>query len=728
MAVMLCFGLCSFAQKSDYNLNFEVPESGKKLPLNWFEWGKGYEITTDSVTVHTGKKSIRLKPGTNMETAFGCAVTEIPAHYGTGSIVLTGYLKTENVDGYAGLIMRIDGENGALRFDNMNARGVKGTSDWKKYSIDLDLPEQAKAIYVGVIMKGSGVVWADNFHVSINGADVATLSPIPQKEYKASFDKEFDNGSGISKVPTDKTTIDNLTKLGLLWGYAKYHHPGIGTGNYNWDYELFRLLPAILVAKTNQQRDEAIYNKLKSLGEFKTRKPEKVNPKDAVLLPDLAWIENSGFSANLTQLLVKMKDAERAGKGYYIGINHEIGNAEFTNEKDYPKMDYTDTGYRLLGLYRYWNMIQYYFPYKNLITEDWKDVLREFIPKFISANDETTYKLAMLELIGRVHDTHANIYSDKALDKWRGNNFSAVNLKFIDNEPVVVGFYNDELGKKTGLKKGDAITLVNGKPIEQIIEEKQKYSPASNYPTQLRVIASNMLRSNDSIITLQYRRDNKLFTTKITAYPAAQPAKFTKQAQDTCFRMIIPKIAYIDAGTLKNDYVPKIKEALKGTDGLIIDMREYPADFIVFSVSSLFTRKNADFVKFTKASTASPGLFTYTPKLNILKSPDHYSGKVIVLIDEGTQSNGEYTTMAFRAGGARVIGSTTAGADGNITAISLPGGLRTVITGIGVYYPDGKETQRIGIVPDIEVKPTIAGIKAGKDELLDKAVEIINKK
>ncbi|WP_206367765.1 hypothetical protein [Sphingobacterium chungjuense] len=48
-----------------------------------------------------------------------------------------------------------------------------------------------------------------------------------------------------------------------------------------------------------------------------------------------------------------------------------------------------------------------------------------------------------------------------------------------------------------------------------------------------------------------------------------------------------------------------------------------------------------------------------------------------------------------------------------------------MISGIGVYYPDGTETQRVGVAPDIEVKPTIDGIKAGRDELLEKAIELI---
>ena len=84
--------------------------------------------------------------------------------------------------------------------------------------------------------------------------------------------------------------------------------------------------------------------------------------------------------------------------------------------------------------------------------------------------------------------------------------------------------------------------------------------------------------------------------------------------------------------------------------------------------------------------------------------------------------------MAFRAGdNTTIVGSTTAGADGNISTIILPGGLRTIISGIGVYYPDGTQTQRIGIVPDVKVEPTINGIKQGKDEVLEKALEIINK-
>jgi C-terminal processing protease CtpA/Prc len=69
-----------------------------------------------------------------------------------------------------------------------------------------------------------------------------------------------------------------------------------------------------------------------------------------------------------------------------------------------------------------------------------------------------------------------------------------------------------------------------------------------------------------------------------------------------------------------------------------------------------------------------------------------------------------------------VVGSTTAGADGNVSRIPLPGNVEGMISGIGVFYPDGRPTQRIGIVPDLVVRPTVAGIRAGRDEVLEAGV------
>lgn len=81
--------------------------------------------------------------------------------------------------------------------------------------------------------------------------------------------------------------------------------------------------------------------------------------------------------------------------------------------------------------------------------------------------------------------------------------------------------------------------------------------------------------------------------------------------------------------------------------------------------------------------------------------------------------------MAFQSSyNVKVVGSTTAGADGDVSAIDLPGGIQTMISGLGIYYPDGTETQQKGVKIDEFIEPTIKGIKLGKDEVLEKALQL----
>lgn len=103
-----------------------------------------------------------------------------------------------------------------------------------------------------------------------------------------------------------------------------------------------------------------------------------------------------------------------------------------------------------------------------------------------------------------------------------------------------------------------------------------------------------------------------------------------------------------------------------------------------------------------------------------------YSGQVMILMDESTRSHAEYTCMGLEQyPGARKIGFTTAGADGNVSWLYLPGRIRTAFSNLGVFYPDGRETQRVGIVPDMEIRPTIQGIREGRDEVLAAALILL---
>lgn len=724
---------CQSNKPSDFNFDFEKQTPGENLPDNWFTWGKDYKISIDKTIAQHGKSSVSLVPE-GKEAEFGCVVLAIPANYAGETIELKAFLKTEDVkNGFAGLIMRIDGKDNILEMDNMNDRGTTGTSDWKQYSVKLPLSSKAKKIFVGAIHTGTGKVWADNFEVFINDKNINDLKPIEKQASKASKDTEFDKGSAITAITLTKKNTKDIEVLGQVWGFLKYYHPAVSTGNYNWDYELFRVMPKILEAKTEQQRDEVLLAWIASLGEFKV-KQEKSIPANQVRMPaNLGWIQKINNSGLKTQLY-KIKDAERSGVNEYVEFAPGVGNTLYNNENGYAEMKYPDAGFRMLSLYRYWNIINYFFPYRDIIGEDWNTILTEFIPKFNNAKNEDEYQLTCLEIIARIHDTHANAWGDyTGINKFWGVNYAPVKVTFTEGQPVVTSFLHDELGLKTGLQKGDVITAINNKPVADIIKNNLKYIPASNYETQLRDLSVRIMRSNESTMNITYQRGKKTLKATINTYPEDKIdiyKIYKEQAKDTCFKMLSPKIAYLFPGSIKSSYLKKIMETAKDTDGLIIDLRCYPSDFIVFSLSEYLTPKTTPFAKFSATNLQSPGVFTYTPPISVGKeNKDNYKGKIVILVNETTQSQAEYTAMAFRtAPKATVIGSTTAGADGNLSRIILPGNIKTAMSGIGVYYPDGKETQRIGIVPDITIKPTIAGIRQNRDEVLEKAIEIVNKK
>jgi len=292
-----------------------------------------------------------------------------------------------------------------------------------------------------------------------------------------------------------------------------------------------------------------------------------------------------------------------------------------------------------------------------------------------------------------------------------------------------VDYYNDEYKNDTGLKIGDIITKIEGESIQKNVARKSKYYPASNTPTQLRNISLDILRSNASEIEIEYKSaDRPLESKSLKLYlkGSLDVYGWYKPNNDKCYRMLDNNIGYVTLQPIKKEDVSAIKNEFKDTKGIIIDIRNYPSYFVPFSLGSYFVSSSTPFVKFTAGDVNIPGQFSFIKELKIPGKGKTYKGKLLILVNELSQSQAEYTAMAFKAGNkTTIIGSTTAGADGNVSTIPLPSGVKT--SGLGVYYPDGKETQRVRIVPDIEVKPTISGIRSGKDELLDKAIETILK-
>lgn len=721
---------CQVKDDVKFNFDFELQENG--FSAGWGSFGSAnYTVRTDSATVRSGKYSAAIEHDRESQADFKALAFNLPENYEGRWITLSGYIRTEDVaDGYAGLWMRIDPE---VAFDNMGGRGVTGTTDWTKCEVTLTMdPARTTQIVIGGLLVGKGKMWLDDLMVTIDGKDISEASPYVKVSLPAEEDREFDKGSDIAIpfVVSKEWLASGLDLLGKVWGFMKYHHPEIGKGGYNWDYELFRVLPGYLKANTVKERDGILLDWINKYGDIPAVKREDTT-EDAFLKPDFAWVEKSDMSPELKDKIMEIYRNRHNGEHFYIRMLPGVGNPEFTNENPYSEMSYPDAGFRLLSLYRYWNMIKYFFPNTYMTDKYWDDVLKEYVPEFIYAGSRLEYELAALRLIGEIHDTHANLWGGgHEIRALRGNMRAPFRTQFIEGKLVVTDYYNPGLREASGPEIGDVITHIDGKSVEEITDSLRIYYPASNEAAKLRDIADDMLRSAGKAIRLNYVSSGREKQKEQTLYKTDELDIYhwyKIDKNEKCYKFIDGNIGYVTLASIQNEDIPLIKDIFKDTKGMVIDIRNYPSAFVPFLLGSYFVSATVPFVKFTHGSVDNPGEFTFGEGPKIAKPKETYRGKLVVIVNEYSQSQAEYTAMAFRAGAnTTIVGSTTAGADGNVSTILLPGGLRTMISGIGVYYPDGTETQRIGIVPDIVVEPTINGIRNGRDEVLEKAVEVIN--
>ena len=727
-------------QTKDYNLGFEQVSNPNELPDNWSKWGtSSYNVQVDSVVKRSGKYALRIESKDQAAAeGFSCPALSLPATFEGKEITVKAFMRTEGVEQPIGLMLRLDAQlHESLQFDNMMQKGIKGSEKWEEYSVTLPLSEETKTIYIGAILSGKGKLWVDDFQLLIDGKDIAFAKQKPKKTYQAEQDNEFRFGSKITVTTYTPQTVANLELLGRIWGFLKYYHPAVAKGDYNWDAELFRIMPSIINVSNTDERNKIFVEWIDRLGKVTAGKAPSVKKADIKLQPDFTWMEKPELGKTLSNKLKAVKNASREKEHYYISVNQSagyysftnVGNPVFKNERPYEQMNYTDdSGMRLLALYRYWNMIEYFFPYKHLTDRNWNSVLGEFIPVFLDGTTELAYKQALVQLMAHVNDTYSNIFSDRALDAWKGVNSSPYQISFVEGKAVVTGFRNGDPEIPADLKRGDIITHIGEKTVEQFVEERKPYIPASNISVQMYNIEYELLRTNDDKMSLQIIRNGLSQKIDIACWPRTR-IRSLNSSPKASYRLLSPEIGYIWPETLQNDSISCIMEQFKETKGIIIDFRcDPPSDFTVLTLGDWLTPQPVDFVKFAVGSIEQPGMFTFTESLQVGdKNEPYYKGKVVIIVNEETQRSAEYLTMAFQtAPHATVIGSTTGASDGNLSSIMLPGLVPTMVTGSGVYYPDGRETQRVGIKVDVEVKPTLQGILEDRDELLEKAIEIIN--
>lgn len=562
-------------------------------------------------------------------------------------------------------------------------------------------------------------------------------------------DKEFHSGSQIQLTRVDELQTENLCRLAKVWGFVKYRHPLVVSGQVNWDAELFRVMPGVLDAGSREEANAVVVAWLERFPYEAPAKLQKDNPdfralyRDAkpILEADLSWLhDESALGAPLSGYLVGLAQADMPDTAQgYAAFSKGNPQVSLDAEEPYPDMKYDDTGMRLLGLFRYWNAIEYFFPYKDIMGENWDLVLKDMLPQFVDGQDALSYVLSLSRLSTHIHDTHAVVYDPQTmLHGFLGRNTPPVEFLSVDGKIVISAVDIDRSKGAESLLPGDIVLAVDGIPIEERIDLCREYVSLSDRDRFTYTLQPYLLGTNKDSLSIKVLREGRPLT--LTA--ACFPDRKALSGEEPSRLMVEENIGYLNPGTFDQNTVDVMMKAFEGTKGLIVDLRNYPnRDSRIITAQAVADYINPESTQFSRLGLPNPllpGSFMDSPNFNSVYCRSgqgaplsygerpHYTGKVVILMDDGSISQCEFTAMSLRAApNAVVLGSASTGADGDVVRLKLPGGAFAAFTGLSVFYPDGTRTQRVGLQPDILVTPTVEGLRAGRDELVEHAAALI---
>ena len=530
---------------------------------------------------------------------------------------------------------------------------------------------------------------------------------------------------GYTPFSQTVSETDKAAMLCRIWGFLKYYHPLVANSNFNWDMAFTTEYKAIEHIHTKEELNLHFLQWVNSLGDVNTFPIQAMAYDTACNFnPSLTWQTDSTLSQDLAATLQNIVLHRATGKKVYVRPQPANGAAEFTNEKTYRDMKDPERDYRMLALARYWNMIEYFFPYKYKTDQSWDSVLTEMIPVFADAGDTAAYGVALQRLIAKVNDSHANISNPDGVNVGPKSYRMPVKFKVMPDKAIVTELLNETLAAASDLHTGDVILSVNDTPVSDQIKYKGSFIGASNDAVIRRSLALILFNGKTREVSVNIERDGITTTRTIKRYTLEEiNYKAPKKADEPSYKILTPIIGYINMGTLKAKEVKKALNSFNDMHAIIFDLRTYP-NWTIYEICNYLAAEKTPFVKCISPNINYPGKYLCDDPTTFGEQKEApYKGRVIILINEQTQSRAEWTAMALRAlPNSICIGSQTAAADGNVSSIVLPGNYRVLMTGLGVYYPDGRETQRIGIKPDVYVEPTVDGMRQGKDEVLERAV------
>jgi len=391
---------------------------------------------------------------------------------------------------------------------------------------------------------------------------------------------------------------------------------------------------------------------------------------------------------------------------------------------------------KVWGLMQVWGTVKYNFAFFERLPDlDWDAAVQAAIPRVLDAPDQEEYYRRLNELTALLHDGHTLVVSPSMREGSFDN--PPVEFQVVEDRIVLARTGDTEEIQTQGIRPGmELIAVGDGVPARQWLRDKAlRYYPGS---TKQNGEALGMF------LFLRGPKNTTLTLTLEDAAGATRTVTLTRNSQNrdgTAFRprirsfpplvetkLLDSRIAYLRLATFDDEKVVDEVDAELDRPNMGGDDRfAYPivARLVDHAVSGSTWRTPEYHPAYASWGKAEKPLQGDTVRIE----PDarkRYTGPLVILTGPNTMSTSEdFLVPLDYSGRALIVGEPTAGTTGNPVNVRLPGGAILRVCSLWSTYPDGREFVGRGIEPHVVVHPTVAGIRANRDEVLEKAVEVL---
>jgi carboxyl-terminal processing protease len=404
-------------------------------------------------------------------------------------------------------------------------------------------------------------------------------------------------------------------------------------------------------------------------------------------------------------------------------------------EQQSPEASYSPEQRRSMAT-KVWEDIKLRYSYFEDKDLDWDGIGQKYISLAETAGSDREFYSAVVEMVRQLHDGHSYVYGYPGPLAGEARGTTALSVAIVDDRPTVVAVRPGSDAETLGVELGMEIAEVGGVPAQVLLERLQSAVTAST-PWYARAAAAKALLNGALSQTVEVKLVDGDGRSIVVELAREQSSRSVEPIEG---RLLPGGVGYIrlssfSPGNLGLGSASEFKEAfdcaleaVRGSEVLIIDVRGNGGgdDRLAGACARRLVSSATEFPGYQmRVVTFGKAWFTPLMRRNVVpRGLWQYRGPVVLLIDEFVFSSAEHFVAGLHDSGRAVtVGANTAGSSGNPVQRQA-GGFRYQISRWREYRTTGELIEGGGIPADVVVMPTVEGVRAQRDEVLERAIEV----